>query len=706
MKYDLVIQHGRVFDGLGNSSYADIGVKDGRVCKIASSIKEDSGQTIDATGLWVTPGLVDIHTHYDLEVELAPGLSESVRHGVTSLVMGGCSLSVTYGQPQDLANIFARVETLSPELIEQWLSKAKIWSSPAAYIQHLEELALGPNIASMLGHSALRVKVMGLERSLTAHATKKELAIMRQLAEEALDAGCIGISIDMVHWHKVSGKFAGLALPSHHAAFKEYRMLADVCRARDAVFQVTPNPKNFFSIFNIFRLSPGLFRAPLRNTILAALDLDGAPLAWRMFPLILFICNKLLGCNIRFQTLAEPFTIYGDGHITPLFEEFSAGVKLNNTQTREERQDLWQDHQFRQEFVRSWKAGYVRTFHRDLYRMYIVSLPGDGPENNLVGKSIGQAADEIGTEPIIYFMTLLEEHDTDFRWVTTGANRRPSVRKKLMKHEYILPGFSDAGAHSRNLAFFDNSLSVLRQAQQTEFITAERAVSRVTGEPARWFNLDAGTIKEGSQADILLLDPEKLACPIPTPVPIEDSVFSGATRLVKRDLDPAVRHLYKQGVEVVRAGEVLPLLGQKKLGCVLKQLNPTSSKEASLARFRNQITEKKSLASPVCYWDIFLLKHQNPFNVFFHCIAFILMYSVLLAAVSLQNMWIMLLGPLSQTLGFFGHFLFERNKIDQRDALFSWRAFISLHKMFLMVMLRRYWGEVERVRREYAQFQV
>lgn len=693
----MLIRGGLIFNGSGTSRIADVAIRDGHILAIAPALDHSADQVVDASGMWVMPGFVDIHTHYDLEVEIAPGLSESVRHGVTAVVIGGCSLSTIYGEPADLAHIFSRVETLPEELVDKWLTRARSWTSASGYFEHLRSLKLVPRVACMLGHSALRVKVMGLERSLHDAATKQELEVMRVLAEDALKAGCIGISVDMVHWHRVAGPFAGRSLPSHHARFAEYAMLADVCRKYDAVFQVTPNPQNLFSFWNILRLCPGVWRAPLRITILSALDIDGAPCLWWLYAPLLFLCNQLLGCNIRFQTLAEPFTVYADGYLTPLFEEFPAGVKLNNCRTLEQRRALWKDGAFRAEFASNWRWGFPKTFHRDLRRMVIVSAP----DASLEGKSIAAAAAERGLDPLEYFMTLLELYDQQLRWRASSANNRVVVRQKLMEHPHILPGFSDAGAHSRNLAYFDGALSVIRQSVATKFISLEKAVARVSSEPARWFNLQTGQLKAGWPADLVVMNPEKLQTSIPEAVTICDPVLGGASRMVKRDEPAAIERVFISGVEVVRAGAPLPVPELATTGSVLTQSNPTASKEECLARYRNRISDDTALMPQSDYWPVFLLKHQHPGNVALHCAGFLLMYLIPLAAICVNN-WLILLMPLSQITGLAGHFLFERSPVDTRDTVFSWRAFLSLHRMFFCVIAGRYWREVDSARREYA----
>lgn len=696
---DLVVKNGLVFDGLASPPVRnDIGVRNGQIALIAPEIKQPARQVIDATGRWVTPGFLDIHTHYDLELEIAPGLVESVRHGVTSVVIGNCSLSLAIGTPQTLADIFQRVETLPPVLIKKWLRSSMDWQTPGDYLCHLKRLPLGANVAALFGHSALRAHVMGLERSLKEHATDAELMEMRRLAEEALGAGFAGISVDMVPWHMMSGERRGRTIPSQHADYREYAMLADVCRQFDAVFQVTPDPQRRRSLLDIFRMS--LKRPALRVTVLAALDSVAQPQLWRVFQPMLFVINKLLGGNVRFQTLTEPFTVYSDGPVTTLFEEFPTGVKLNDSDTREERSKLWQSPEFREKFRREWTMPYRNTFHRRLDLMRVV----DCPDASLAGKTFAEAAQERGRDATDFFIELLERYDTQLRWVSTGANDRLAPRLALMKQEFVLPGFTDAGAHVQNLGYYDGALSLLKQAVQTGFITPEKAVSRVTGEPARWFRLDAGVLRDGARADFVILNPEHLREPISEQVEIQDLALDGARRMVKRGSDRIVEAVFVNGTCVFRDGEATAALGTEALGEVLNFALPSASLEKQ--KRRNRISRDIGDHPFTDYWDIFVLKHQHPANIALHAAGVVIFYGLVVAALLTKNYWLLLLLPSSQLVGLIGHYVFERSYVDLRDAVFSLRASRSLNRLFYLLVTGKYGEEVRQKKESLRRYRL
>lgn len=699
---DSILRGGLVYDGKGSPPYtADIGIQNQKITHIARCIESPAQNIIDASQYWVCPGFIDIHTHYDAEVEINPGLSESVRHGITSIVMGNCSLSLTLGEPAVNADLFERVETM-PELITLWQQQAHKWPNANAYFQHLNELPLGPNIACMVGHSTIRAEVMGLKRSLTEKATPQEIRAITQLAQEALAAGCIGISIDMVHWHRTTGQYPGFSLPSHHASYEEYAALAALCRARDAVFQLTPNPKALFqSIWNIFKLSYGVVRAPLRCTILSAMDMTIDPIAWRSATSFATLCNRLFGANMRFQTIPEPFTIYSDGPITPLFEEFESGYMLNNLKHPKDRKELWQQPHFKEQFKKDWQNLKGRTFDGNLDEIFVVSAPDPNWQN----QSVTMLAKLQHKAPLDFFIEALENFDEDFRWKHTGANHRQSIRQKLMKHPYVLPGFSDAGAHCRNIAYFDSALSLLRQSAQTQFIPIERAIQRITYEPAKWFNLHGGLIAEGQTANIVILNPKQLQQPIPEPILYQDQLLKKSQRMVKRDTHSPIESVFIKGQRVVQNGQPLPGLGKEKLGQVLTHSIQEMSNTQSYNRYRNRINDSQIDHPFQTYWDIFVAKHQNSKNIQQHILAFILMYFILGFAVQQQNIWLLLTMPLSQGCGLLGHLFFEPSGVDQRDTAFSWRALVSLHKLFFLVLTQQYQKEIVRVNQQLLAFE-
>jgi N-acyl-D-aspartate/D-glutamate deacylase len=698
---DRLIKNGLVFDGYGLPPIvADVGIQDGKIVTIAPAITTPAHEIpaheiIDATGLWVIPGFIDIHTHYDLEVEIAPGLSESVRHGVTSVVIGNCSLSVAIGEPQMLADIFQRVETLSHRLIEKWLATSVSWQSPAEYLQHLQQLPLGPNVAVMFGHSALRAHVMGLERSLTQPPTDRELATMHQIATAALDAGFIGISIDMFPWHIMSGEWCGYSIPSQHAEWREYTMLADLCRERDRVFQVTPNIQRLRSFFEILYMGCGGWgrRNPLRITVLSALDAVHNRQLWRLFPPLLWVWHRLLGGNARFQTLTEPFTIYSNGPVTPLFEEFPTGVQLNSCATRADRQALLNHPAFQQRFRQDWTRRGLKSFHRRLELMTIVDCPDRPDWQGLSFVDIAQNHD-----PLDYFIQLLATYDTDLRWVATGANDRLQPRLAMMRHPHILPGFTDAGAHVRNLGYYDGALSLLKQAVTTKFLTPQAAIQRVTGEPAQWFGLDTGVIKVGAQADLVLIEPIALHQPLSPPIEISDPLLDGEPRMVKRGSGEIIRSVYIKGVRVVDRGTPITTeLGQKALGQVLQPVSTPkfSTPKSSAPKRRDRISAAIPDHPFTDYWDVFVLKHQHPVNIGLHILGILIFYGLLGAAWFWQQPKLLLALPLTQLVGLLGHWGFERSHIDRQDAILSWRASWCLGKLLWRLAIGQYPQDIQ-----------
>ena len=176
LEWDTLITNALIFDGSGNRPVlADLAIKDGKIAAYGDNLKaENAKEVFDGVGKWLMPGLLDIHSHYDLEVEGAPHLPESVRHGTTTVINSNCSLGVAFGKqmskerPEEnpILDCFARVENIPKKVLSKLIDGAITWDNTGDYIDHFDELPLGPNVAVMVPHTMLRIEVMGLEDHL------------------------------------------------------------------------------------------------------------------------------------------------------------------------------------------------------------------------------------------------------------------------------------------------------------------------------------------------------------------------------------------------------------------------------------------------------------------------------------------------------------------------------------------------------------
>jgi N-acyl-D-aspartate/D-glutamate deacylase len=566
MTYDVIVRNGLWFDGTGAPPQVrTLGIRDGIVATVSETPLDETGcpDVIDATGKWVVPGFIDVHTHYDAEVLLDPGLRESVRHGVTTVLLGNCSLSTVYADKEDAADLFSRVEAVPRKFVLGALEAKKTWSTPAEYVCALDDLPLGPNIGSMLGHSDLRATVLGLDRATTegVKPTDAELQRMTDLLDQALDAGLLGLSGMDAPIDKLDGdRFRSRALPSTFATWRERRKLISVLRKRRRILQSAPNTKSPVSALMFFLTSSRMFgrRPGVRMSLLVSADAKSAPGAVRVFGPGTRLLNKLLGSFVRFQHLPVPFVLYSDGIDLPVFEEFGAGTAALHLRDQLERNELMADtdyrRRFRQQFDRR-KLG-PSLWHRDFHDAAIVECP----DESLIGKSFGQIADERGLHPLDAFLdVLIENGERNVRWTTIVANHRPEHLNRLAAEPSIHMGFSDAGAHLRNMAFYNFALRLLRRTLDADrdghpFLTIQRAVHRLTAEVAEWFGLDAGTLREGERADFVVIDPAGLDASVDGYHEEAVPFYGGLSRMVNRN-DAAVVATGVNGTVVYRNGQ-------------------------------------------------------------------------------------------------------------------------------------------------------
>lgn len=566
----VVLRGGRVFDGTGGPSIvADVLVRDGVVAAIGRDLAVPEGTvSIDAGGRWVTPGFIDMHTHYDAEVELSPKLGESVRHGVTTVLFGSCGLSFVMGTPEDLADQFCRVEGVPRDLVLPLLEKIKDWEGPESYAEHLRGAPLGPNATLFFGHSAVRAAVMGLGRSVDpgVRPTDGEQRRMERHLHEALDVGYLGMSFNTLPWDKLGGeRYNSSPTPSVFASFGEYRRFARILRERDRIFQVVPDLQGRWNVPLLMSMSTGIGRRTLKVNLLSMLDPIAARNAHRMVGEGAAFFNRFLRSDVRFQAMPIVFDLFVDGLEVPVIEEFEAGTEALSITSQEDRKRLMTDPRYRERFKRQWRRRLApKAWHRKLDEPRIL----DCPDRSLVGRTFAEIAAERGdADPLDTFLDLQAAYGNELRWRTVVANERPASIHYIAKSPSAIIGFADSGAHLRNMAFYDLPLHMLRLATDADgtapVVTPEFAVRRVTGEIADYLGIDAGYLRVGERADLAVVDPTTLDARLDNIVEDDTEALLGIRRLVRRH-DECVPLVMVNGRIAWRDGEFVPGFGEAR----------------------------------------------------------------------------------------------------------------------------------------------
>jgi len=545
--FDVVIRNGLVVDGTGAPGrIVDVAVKDGRIVAVGE-VSESGVSEVDAQGLVVAPGFVDVHTHFDAQVFWDTTLSPSPLHGVTTVISGNCGFTIAPLEPEHgdyMMQMLARVEGMPLTSLQQGVPWN--WRTFGEYLDAIDG-SLMPNAGFLVGHSALRRTVMG-ERSVGEFASDDELQAMKDLLAESIEAGGLGFSSS---WAKTHNDADGDAVPSRHASQRE---LVELC----AVLKDTPAVALEF-IPTIERFDNEVYQ--LLTDMSVAAD---KPLNWN----VIFV-NARQAELIEEKLQASNFAAQQGGRVialtAPMPAEsrlcFESGFLLDTLHgwrepmalSSDEKLALLSDPDRRNKLNEdAQKPSAFRGVAR--WERLTVGEVSKQDLKHLEGRTIGDIAEELGQTPWEALCEIVVEDDlkTGLYPPAAGDNEESwALRQELWNDERCLIGASDAGAHLDFLATFNYSTYLLAAARDRDLLTLESAVQKLTDVPARLYGLkDRGRIEEGWCADLVIFDPEKVA---PAEIEVREDLPGGAWRLYSEAI--GVHHVFINGEQAVRDGQ-------------------------------------------------------------------------------------------------------------------------------------------------------
>jgi N-acyl-D-amino-acid deacylase len=506
---DIKITGGTVVDGTGSKGVrADVGVRDGKVVDIAqdgSLADADARTVIDATDRVVTPGFVDIHTHYDAQIMWDRMLSVSPWHGVTTVVMGNCGFGVapTRREHRDLiVRTLEKVEGMSAAALRAGLGDEWPFETFPEYLDAVETSGSAINVGVMIGHTPLRLATMG-EESTERAATDAEVAQMKAVVAEAIAAGAVGFATSKSATHV---GYSGRPVPSRAAEIAEIAAIAGALgEAGTGVIQATMGSGFAFEEFAAISGATG---RPISWTALLAGV--GAPGVDRM---LLDESIKLLdaGVDVHPQVSCRPLNFEFSMAEPFPFESMRLFGQISSANDNETKAEIYQDDDFRQQFRDKLASGKVGVLGGSWERTVVSWFP---PDPSIEGVNVVDLARTRGVDPSDLVLDLALESGLDARFRMAVLNFDEDMVEVLLTDPHTMLGLSDAGAHASQLCDAGFSTHLLaRWVRERKALTLEDAVRKLTSEPAEIFGItDRGLLAAGRPADVVVLDPATVSC--------------------------------------------------------------------------------------------------------------------------------------------------------------------------------------------------
>lgn len=514
--HDIVIHGGDVVDGTGSAPRrADVAIDGDRVTEIGA-VAGPARRRIDAAGRLVTPGFVDIHTHLDAQLFWDPAATPSCRHGVTTVVLGNCGVTfapVSPGQERYLAEMMEAVEDIPADTIMAGVDWG--WQSYGDYLRALARRRLGVNAGGMIGHCALRHHVMGPRGLDEAPATDDDIARMRELVGEAMDAGALGFSTSRSLMHTVPD---GRPVPGTFARPEELAAIADALGSRGrGVIEVVPRigerdgPERENSVAELAWMEQ-VSRSSGRPLTFAIMQSDRRPGLWA-WVMDQVAAARGRGADLRPQTAARGSAIlFGLVGRTP-YDALPAWAELRQLPWQQRLKAL-ADETLRARLVTEAEQPLTQSgplAPKDPAKMYLLP-PGTAGYNVSPANSLAAEAARRGTTPAAAFVDYtLETGGRGLLYYPVLNQDLDAVAAMLTNPDVVL-GVADAGAHVALTMDAGQATYVLRHwVRDRGLLGIGRAVRKLTAEGAELFGLQGrGVLAPGSYADVNVIDLERL----------------------------------------------------------------------------------------------------------------------------------------------------------------------------------------------------
>ncbi|MGH7864408.1 MAG: N-acyl-D-amino-acid deacylase family protein [Candidatus Binataceae bacterium] len=518
-EFDIAIKNGTVVDGTRVPRYrADVWIRDGKVAQIGGRAPGFAKRTIDADGLIVAPGFVDLHTHYDAQIRWDPYCTISGWHGVTSVVLGNCGFGFAPVKPNFRERsmlMMTRTEAIPYSAMQAGMKWD--WETLPEYLDSLDRTPKGVNCIQYLPTASMMTYVMGLEAAKTRAADDEERAQMRRLLHEGMDAGLCGFSIQRLGPNSVQADFDGSPMVTDTMCDDDIFNLAQVLRERDEGFiQITQAAGHIKDDLAFVERLAAAAQRPILHNVIVPTRKDPNPhrrsLAWlkRCRDKGLPIFGQTATIRTGFAFTLENWNLYDASEAWRSVTTGTKEEKLAKMKDPTLRESIKREHDEanrRLEVIQAGVGGPIRHL--------LVQWANDQPElEKYVGRSVGQIAQEEGKHQIDVMLDLSIAGDLKVEFL--GPNRgfnADFMAEMTNDSPYTFPGVSDGGAHTKFFtggAFTTDYLGWLVRDEQK--ITLEEAHYRLSALPAHAAGFrDRGVLREGAWADLVVYDLKGLA---------------------------------------------------------------------------------------------------------------------------------------------------------------------------------------------------